>query len=211
MDRIPDTYLTIIGRNRDEIKVKGSKFIATVSYAPSKEAADTFLNEIRAEFYNATHNCYAYRIGENGLEYRSADDGEPSGSAGKPILFSIMKFDLSDVIVVVTRFFGGTKLGVGGLARAYSQAAELALEGCTTKVVHLTKSVKVFCTYEDISQVKRLVDEYAVSYKDEYTDSIEFTVELHRSDIDTFIKLITTNTAGRAGVIILNEEIDESN
>lgn len=72
------------------------------------------LEEVRREFYDATHNCYAYRLGYKGLDFRAADDGEPSGSAGKPILFMLQKYDVSDVLLVVTRYFGGTKLGVGG-------------------------------------------------------------------------------------------------
>ena len=137
MDKNIDYYFTIKDVQRAEIKIKSSKFIATVSSVNSLDNAIDFLSKIRAEFFDATHNCFAYRIGWDGSTFRASDDGEPSGSAGKPILFSIQKFDVSDVIVVVTRYFGGTKLGVGGLVRAYSDAAELALEKCEKQIINI--------------------------------------------------------------------------
>lgn len=197
-----DVYYTIKERKRAEIKVKGSRFIATASTASTKEAAMEFLEGIRTEFYDANHNCFAYRIGFRGLEYRYSDDGEPSGSAGKPILFSIGKFGYSDIIVVVTRIFGGTKLGVGGLARAYSEAAETALADCTKRPVHRTISVTVHCIYEDISPVKRIVEQTAISFEDHYSDSIVFEAEIPISKVESFCAQITSATSARAGTVI---------
>lgn len=174
-----DYYYTIAKPFRAEQKIKGSKFIASVASVSTRDEALQFLEQIRSEFFDATHNCFAYRLGPNGLEYRAADDGEPSGSAGKPILFAITKFELSDIIVVVTRYFGGTKLGVGGLARAYSSTAELALSQCERKAIHITAPVKVLCTYEDVSTIKKLIDEYAVGFSEQYSDAVEFIVDLH--------------------------------
>lgn len=196
-----DIYYTISKVDRSEIKIKGSRFIASAKSVANKKEAEDFLQDIRSEFYDATHNCFAWRIGAEGLEFRASDDGEPSGSAGKPILFTIKKFNLSDVIVIVTRFYGGTKLGVGGLARAYSESASETLSKCKKKAVHLTSDVEVFCTYEDISPVKRLIDDISVKFEEEYTDSVRFLVSLHRSDIDKFIDQITEFTAGRAGCV----------
>lgn len=198
-----DFYYTIARPNRAEQKIKGSKFIASVASVSNRDEALHFLEQIRSEFFDATHNCFAYRLGPNGLEYRAADDGEPSGSAGKPILFAINKFDLSDIIVVVTRYFGGTKLGVGGLARAYSSTAELVLTQCERKIVHLTIPLKVLCTYEDVSVIKKLIDEYAVSYSEFYSDAVEFQVNLHSSKLEEFQKKVISHTNGRAGVILL--------
>ncbi len=112
-----DIYYTIEKIETEEIKIKGSKFIGTAAHTPTKESAMEFLTLMRSQFFDATHNCYAYRIGWNGMEYRFSDDGEPNGTGGKPILFTLSKFEVSDLIVVVTRYFGGTKLGVGPLAR----------------------------------------------------------------------------------------------
>ena len=200
-----DKYYTINNYNRSEIKVKGSKFIGTSIQVNSKEEADYELAKIRAEFHDATHNCFAYRFGENGLVFRASDDGEPSGSAGKPILFTIKKHELSDILVVVTRYFGGTKLGVGGLVRAYSDAADLVLSSSTKKAVYLTQTIKIFCTYEDINSVKRLVDEFSVSFEDHYADAIEITAKILNSKVEEFKAKIISQTAGRAGTVDINE------
>ena len=118
----PDYYLTIQETSGAEIKIKGSRFIGIISPVADKVNAEKILIEIRKEFRNATHNCFAYRI--NSQEFRYSDDGEPSGTAGRPILSMIDKYQLQRVVLVVTRYFGGTKLGTGGLIRAYSQSAD---------------------------------------------------------------------------------------
>lgn len=199
-----DLYHTIERVERSEIKIKGSKFIASAAPANTKEAALAYLECIRAEFFDATHNCFAYQIGADGLEFRAADDGEPSGSAGKPILFTIRKFNFSDIIVIVTRYFGGTKLGVGGLARAYSEAAEQTLRLCLPKEVHKTVPVKIFCNYEDVSVIKKLIDLKAVTFEEQYSDSVEFIAYIHLSEADAFAHSITSATNGRAAAYIKN-------
>ena len=198
-----DIYYTISNEARAEIKIKGSRFIASANSVASTEQTLEFLNGIRAEFYNATHNCFAYQIGKEGKEYRTSDDGEPSGSAGKPILFAIKKFDLSDIIVVVTRYFGGTKLGVGGLVRAYSDATEAVLQTSEKKPVHLTKKVAIKCSYGELSTVKRLLDSMAVSFQEKYTDSVSITALIHFSEAEDFVKAVISNTNARAKAEIL--------
>ncbi len=197
-----DIYYTIAKPHRVEQKIKGSKFIASISSVPDKDSAMQFLETIRSEFFDATHNCFAYRIGYDGMEFRAADDGEPNGSAGKPILFAISKFDVSDVIVVVTRYFGGTKLGVGGLARAYSSSAELVLSECEKKAIHRTLPVKVMCVYEDVSIIKKLIEEYAVSYQERYSDAVEYIVDVHISNAEEFKNRVIAQTNARAGAIL---------
>ncbi len=192
-----DTYFTIEDEQRSEIKVKGSRFIATIAPTPDLSASNAFLEKVRSEFYDATHNCYAYRIGWDGNLFRAADDGEPAGSAGKPILFTLDKFNFQDVTAVVTRFFGGTKLGVGGLVRAYSESAESALKLCTPKIIHRTEAVSLTCTYEEISFAKRMLDEYAVRYDENYTDKIDFIAQIPISKVDTFIKQLFSLSQGR--------------
>ena len=194
-----DIYYTIAKKERAEIKIKGSKFIGTASYARTRQEALEFLEKMRSEFYNATHNCFAWRLGANGLEFRYSDDGEPNGTAGKPILFSIKKFDVSDIIIVVTRFFGGTKLGVGGLARAYSDSAEAVLELCEKKAVNITADIQIFCTYEDISIIKNLLEKFAVSYQETYRDAVEFCAQIPISKTDEFSALVVSATRARAG------------
>ncbi|MCX6152826.1 MAG: YigZ family protein [Candidatus Kapabacteria bacterium] len=196
-----DYYYTIANKSRVEIKIKGSRFIASACSTASKEEAMAFLEQMRTEFYNATHNCYAYRIGNLGSEYRFSDDGEPNGTAGKPILFILSKFDVSDTTVVVTRYFGGTKLGVGPLARAYSQAAEEALAICLKKQIWITKQYIIFCTYEDVSNVKKVIEQFSISYEEEYSDTVRYTAEIPVSQIEEFSQKITNITNARAGVL----------
>ncbi len=200
-----DYYFTVNKKARSEIKIKGSKFIASVTNVSTKEAAEDFIRQISAEFHDATHNCFAYRIGESGLEFRYSDDGEPSGSAGKPILFSLNKFSVSDTAVVVTRYYGGTKLGVGGLARAYSDAANEALEQAGKKKLHITVPVQVFCTYEDISSVKKLIDEYAFTFDENYAAAVEFIAKIPASKVEEFRDKVTQATAARAGTKLMKK------
>lgn len=119
--------LTIAAPVQAEIIEKKSRFIGYAAPVESEEAAQTFLQEIRTKHRDATHNCYAYQVGEHNQYQRSSDDGEPSGTAGRPILEVIKGSGLANIIVVVTRYFGGTLLGTGGLVRAYSATAAAAL------------------------------------------------------------------------------------
>jgi uncharacterized YigZ family protein len=199
-----DFYNSAEEKSRAEFKEKKSKFIATVIPIENKEQAKEELDKIKKEFYDASHNCYAWRLGNEGLEYRSSDDGEPNGSAGKPILFALKKYELSDVLLVVTRFFGGTKLGVGGLARAYGGAAELVLEDTKKKQVDIFKRVSVFCTYEEINVIKRLLSQYALSYDETYTDSIVILAKIPQSKMDKFCERIVSKTNARAGFRLLD-------
>ncbi|HYF03965.1 MAG TPA: YigZ family protein [Patescibacteria group bacterium] len=201
-----DTYFTIQSPLRTEIKIKGSRFIGSAIPSTNKEIATVALESIRKEFFDATHNCFAYRFGAQGLEFRTADDGEPNGSAGKPILFSIQKAQVSDILVVVTRYFGGTKLGIGGLARAYSESATDVLSKCEIVPVHRTTAVKVFCTYEDVNVVKQLIEKSSIHFEQNYMDAVEFTAFIPQSQVENFTNSITSFTNARAGTIILSEK-----
>ncbi|MDC1067617.1 YigZ family protein [Candidatus Kapabacteria bacterium] len=199
-----DYYYTIESSQRAELKIEKSRFIANVCYAPSPEIAKEELDKIKVEFYDARHNCFAYRIGPKGMIFRAADDGEPNGTGGKPILFAIKKYELSDIIVIVTRYFGGKKLGKGGLARAYGDTAVEALKLCTPKKIDITRRVKVFCTYEEINVIKRLLEEYAVGYDEIYTDSIDITARIPSSMVGEFVSVVDIKTNAKAGTRILD-------
>jgi uncharacterized YigZ family protein len=201
-----DFYHTIQQRERTSIKVRGSEFIATVIPVTSKDQALKELESLRSEFWDATHNCFAYRIGKGGLEFRTSDDGEPSGSAGKPILFVLHKYDVSDILMVITRYYGGTKLGVGGLARAYSDSSSAVLELCVKIPVYSTKDIKVLCMYEDVDTVRRIIDAYAINSDSEYRDAVEFIARIPESQCEMFMNEIISATSGRAGAMILNTE-----
>lgn len=200
-----DYYFTIQEKQEAELKITKSKFIATVIPINNVEEAKEEYDKIKKKYYDASHNCFAWRLGENGLDFRYSDDGEPKNSAGKPILFTISKYDFSDILVVVTRFFGGKKLGVGGLVRAYSETAEEALKLCEKKQIDITQKVKVFTTYEDLNTIKSLLDTYAVSYEEFYTDMIDITANIPVSKVDEFTYQITEKTNARSGFRVLEK------
>jgi len=127
LERCGDEYVTLRAPARASLTVRGSRFLAEAHPVRAKEECDEVLRAARKEHYDAAHHCFAYRLGPDGGECRSSDDGEPSGTAGKPILGAIEAAGLVDVVLVVTRYFGGVKLGTGGLFRAYREAADLAL------------------------------------------------------------------------------------
>lgn len=124
----PDVYRTLGTFAADEVVIKRSRFIGWGAPVRSEDEALAVLEQIRAEHAQATHNCYAYRVGFGVETVRFSDDGEPGGTAGKPILEVIQREDLRNVIIVVTRYFGGTLLGAGGLVRAYAQSAKMAVD-----------------------------------------------------------------------------------
>lgn len=200
-----DYYFTIQEKQEAELKITKSKFIATVIPVKNVEEAKEEYDKIKKKYYDASHNCFAWRLGENGLDFRYSDDGEPKNSAGKPILFTISKYDFSDILVVVTRFFGGKKLGVGGLVRAYSETAEEALKLCEKKQIDITEKVKVFTTYEDLNTIKSLLDTYAVSYEEFYTDMIDLTANIPVSKVEEFTDQITQKTNARSGFRVLEK------
>ena len=113
------------------------------------------------------------------------------------------KFDFKNIIVIVTRYYGGRKLGLGGLSRAYSEAAEEVLKLCDKKALYVTKSIKVFCTYEDIQAIKKVLEQFSVKNVEDYRDSIEIISEIPVSLVDEFLNMITSVSKGRAGTIFL--------
>jgi uncharacterized YigZ family protein len=135
---IVDTYKTIEKPSEGLYKDKGSKFIALAHPVESEEEIKEILAGIRKQYYDARHHCYAWVLDQHRERYRMNDDGEPSGTAGKPIYGQILSFDLTNILIVVIRYFGGTKLGVRGLINAYKGAAQLSLEQAeiATKVIH---------------------------------------------------------------------------
>lgn len=155
-----DTYKTLKSSVESPVyKVKGSKFISYAYPVQSREEVDLILKDLRVEHSKANHCCYAWRLGKEQVEYRYNDDGEPANSAGKPIYGQILSFDLTDVLIAVIRYFGGTKLGVGGLIQAYRESARLGLEHASI----LRKEIKLPFTlefeYSQMDKVMRLIKE----------------------------------------------------
>lgn len=156
-----DSYLTIQSHASAEIKISRSKFIANAFPVNTSEEADLMLSEIRKKFFDARHHPYAYVLREGGI-FRYNDDGEPGGSSGKPIYDAVNKYELKNVIVIVTRYFGGVKLGVGGLKRAYFESAEECLKSCKIREIVVTKTVKLRFSYAFINPVMKYLEKQGI-------------------------------------------------
>lgn len=157
-----DAYLTIGVPGEGLYKEKGSKFLAFASRVNDEQEVKRKLEELRKRFYDARHHCYAYILGSQSDRYRANDDGEPNHSAGDPILGQIRSKGLTDTLVVVVRYFGGTKLGVSGLINAYRTAANEALAQAQIIEVPIRDAIRVKFGYEATSEVMRLLKEYEV-------------------------------------------------
>lgn len=167
-----DSYKTIKSSSEGEYKEKGSKFLAFAFPVNSEEEVKEKLEELRKSYYDARHHCYAYILNPEANQYRANDDGEPSHSAGDPILGQIRSLELTNVLVVVVRYFGGTKLGVGGLINAYKTAAEEALKKGQIIEERVRVEFLIKYPYEATNEVMRLTAEFDISIlEQEYTTS----------------------------------------
>ena len=195
-----DAYLTLRSDTYTELKVKGSRFIGRAIPVNDRDQAEKQIRQISQKYHDATHNCFAYQIGTGDAVYnRFNDDGEPSGTAGKPILEAIQGRRLTCVLCVVTRYFGGTKLGTGGLARAYSDCAVLALDGAEIVKHFLTTPLQITFPYDMTGTVMHLISDYHVKIvHKEYGPKTNLTLHVRRSQADAFEKDIINATAGKA-------------
>ncbi len=154
-----DTYLTLNAPSEGLYKEKGSKFLAFAYPVVSEDEIKTHLEQLRKTEHGARHHCYAWKLGTDDLLFRANDDGEPANSAGKPILGQIIKYELTDVLIVVVRYFGGTKLGVGGLINAYRTAANAAIENGEIVQKQRVNHYQLHFTYHAMNEVMSLIKE----------------------------------------------------
>ena len=183
-----DTYLSIASESHGVYREKASRFIAVAVPVSGEEEVRSKLDALRKEYYDANHHCYAYRLGQSGETYRMNDDGEPGGSAGRPIHGQIVSKGLSDVLVVVIRYFGGTKLGVPGLINAYRTAAAESLEKAEKIVKVLTDDYEVTFDYREMNHVMRILKESGASIRRQECDqtcTILFTLRRSKSEETT--------------------------
>ncbi|MBI9078868.1 MAG: YigZ family protein [Pseudodesulfovibrio sp.] len=155
--------------HRVENSIKRSRFIASAGHAPDIETARTFIADIKTEFPDATHNCWAYTTGPPGdtAQIGMSDDGEPHGTAGKPMLNVLLHGNVGEIVVVVTRYFGGTKLGTGGLVRAYSSMVQLNLDTLATREKIDTLTVSATIPYPAVTLLKRMLPGFEAEILDE--------------------------------------------
>ena len=197
-------YRTIKGCGCGELTEKRSRFIANVKPVTTEEDAVTYINEIKQKYWDAKHNVYAYIIKNNNI-MRYSDDGEPSGTAGVPVLEILKKEELTDIVVVVTRYFGGILLGTGGLVHAYSKSAKLGIEDAEIKEMVLCCKIIIKCDYNFIGKVQYEVSEFegAILGDTEYSENVSLTVYVPVDIVDGFISKLIDKTNG-------NVEIDNS-
>lgn len=172
MEEIKDSYLTIESDAEAIFKEKSSKFLCYAYHVESEEEITTHLEVLRKRYYDATHHCYAWRLGPFGEKFRANDDGEPSSTAGKPILGQLLSREITNCLIVVVRYFGGTKLGVPGLISAYKESAAAVLD--EAKVVERTVDtlVKVDFSYVVMNDVMRIIKDEQPTIVEQIFDNL---------------------------------------
>jgi len=184
---VKDTYKTILKASQGEVyKEKNSKFIGFVFPVTNEHQIKLHLDELKKEHYSARHWCYAYKIGSESenLKYRANDDGEPNNSAGMPIYGQIQSFEVTNILIVVIRYYGGVKLGVGGLINAYRTAAQLALENSNIIEKTINKNFQLKFEYKNMSKVMRVIKENQIEIINqslEYSCLLEISVRKGKS------------------------------
>lgn len=192
-------YLTVKSRGEHEIVIEKSRFICHIQRAVSEEEAQAFIQSIKKQHWNATHNCSAYLIGEHDLIQKANDDGEPSGTAGVPMLEVLKKRKLKDTVVVVTRYFGGIKLGAGGLIRAYGKSVSEAInhvgmvERCLMRTMHTT------IDYTWLGKVENELRASSFQLKEiHYAEDVIFETYVEETQTGQFIEWMTELTNGKS-------------
>ena len=201
-----ESYINLIGGGEGEIVEKKSRFIGQIKPVTSEEEAYTFIEEIKKKHYDARHNSFAFSVGADMPLLRFSDDGEPQGTAGKPILEVINSSGIHNICIVVTRYFGGTLLGTGGLVRAYTDAAKAALANCETRLIELLIPTEIKTNYTDMGKIQYILGNHNVKILDTvYADDVLMNVNLRKIEAEGIIKEITDATSARAGIETFDE------
>lgn len=189
-----------------ELVEKKSRFIATIRHVSSEEEAVAFIEEMKKKYYDARHNCSAFVIGSKGELTRSSDDGEPSGTAGRPMLEVLTGSGIRNIAAVVTRYFGGVLLGTGGLVRAYSGAVKMALEQCETITRRYGVQMLIKTDYNGVGKIQYLLGSKDVVIQDSvYAADVQMTVLVPIEEYDRLCKELVEATNGRVGL----EEVEK--
>ncbi|NLK27155.1 MAG: YigZ family protein [Clostridiales bacterium] len=199
-----ESYKTILEGGSGEIVMKKSRFIATVCPVETEEAANEFIESMKKKYWDATHNCSAYIIGTKNPIMHCSDDGEPSKTAGRPMLDILINHELTNLVVVVTRYFGGTLLGTGGLVKAYQSATLEGLEHCKIITKQLANRLTIRTDYNYIGKIQYyLAQDDIPTLSTDYTDLVQLTVLVTPDLKQRFTKKIAELTNGSA---ILEDE-----
>jgi uncharacterized YigZ family protein len=194
-------YYTVKGYGEHEISIQKSRFICYINRAATEEEAQAFIQQIKKKHWDATHNCSAYLIGEHDLIQKANDDGEPSGTAGVPILEVLKKRQLKDTVAVVTRYFGGIKLGAGGLIRAYGSSTSEALNAIGIVERKLTRVMHTKIDYTWLGKVENELRNSHYQLKEiHYLDNVEVETFVEEGQKDQFIEWMTELTNGQGEI-----------
>lgn len=196
-------------RHRVEETIKRSRFVTTIAGTPTVEAAREFITQVRSEFGDASHNCWAYVIGSPGstAQIGMSDDGEPHGTAGKPMLTVLLHSGVGDISVVVTRYFGGTLLGKGGLVKAYSGGVQLALESLSLVERIPSVELTIVLDYSKLTPFQRMLPDFEVELlSEEFGTDVTMLVKLPLEQKESFLSTITDMTHGNVLVEIERED-----
>lgn len=192
-------YKTVLNSAVAEFEEKKSKFIASVKPVSTEEEALEYINLLKARYWDATHNVYSYFVGGNITVQRFSDDGEPSGTAGLPVLEVIKRIGVQDVVVVITRYFGGTLLGAAGLIRAYSKSASLGIDSAIVVKKQLCSEITITIEYTLFGKLQSYLMNNGYAIKDTvYGQDVDITVFIPVDDVEGFLSLVEEATNARA-------------
>ena len=188
MAEFKDSYLTIAEPAEAIYKERSSKFLTYAYPVENEEEIKELLDALRKEYYDATHHCYAYRLGPQGETFRANDDGEPSGTAGKPILGQLLSTDLTNCLVVVVRYFGGTKLGVSGLIQAYKESTAEVIAASNIIEKTVDRVIKVDFSYISMNGVMRIIKEMNPRIDEQIFDNLcTMKLRIRESEADMLV------------------------
>lgn len=201
-----EAYKVVYQGGSGEIVEKKSRFIATVFPVETEEEAQRYIEETKKKYWDARHNCHAFVLGSQGELTRCSDDGEPSGTAGRPILEVLLGAGIRNVLVIVTRYFGGTLLGTGGLIRAYTQAAQAGLEASRIITRLPGRKLTITTDYNGIGRLQYIVSSKELPVLDvRYAENVVMELLAPLAECDSFVAAVTESTAGQAEI----EQSDE--
>lgn len=202
-----ESYINLVKGGQGEVVEKKSRFIGQIQPVASEEEAYAFIESIKKKHYDARHNCFAFSVGTDMPTLRFSDDGEPQGTAGKPILEVINGSGIHNICIVVTRYFGGTLLGTGGLVRAYTDASKAALESCETRLMQRLLPVDIRVNYTDMGKTQYILNTNDISILDTvFAEDVLIKAEIPVPLGERIINEITEATGARA-VIDVHDEI----
>ena len=194
-----EKYRIILDEGYGEIEEKKSRFICSMKPVHTEEEAIAFIEEVKKKYWDARHNCSAFVLGKRQELTRCSDDGEPSGTAGRPMLEVLLGEELCDVAAVVTRYFGGTLLGTGGLVRAYTQAVKAAVDNCDTGYMKYGVKLQLETDYNGIGKIQYILGKHNIDSKDaDYGANVTLRIVVEEGKVDGIIKEITEATNGQA-------------